>query len=196
MFYLSTSFLKNLSFCTCHIFRFPSFCWFISILSVQLWHFHKLSINQILQSLKIIIWYKKIIIWYKYLLLFDRVFLELFGRNFYKVDLKLFFICLLEMVVGPFWKYSANTLQLLLGSPFKGRYLHITIDICVSFKGMELAHYTCYWAPFESKLLTHYNCCVGPLWKHSTCTLQFLLVAPLKARYSHITIVGGPVTAR
>ena len=36
------------------------------------------------QSLKIIIWYNKNIIWYKYLLLFDRVFSELFGRNYNK----------------------------------------------------------------------------------------------------------------
>jgi len=44
--------------------------------------------------------------WYAYLLLFDRVFSELFGRNFnptflgIEVALKLFFICTLEMVVG------------------------------------------------------------------------------------------------
>ena len=38
-----------------------------------------------------------------------------------EVGLKLFFICLLEMVVGPLWLYSTNTLQLLLGGPFKGR---------------------------------------------------------------------------
>jgi len=48
-----------------------------------------------------------VIIWYKYLLLFDRVFSELFGRNFnpqflgIEVGLKLFFICTLEMVVRP-----------------------------------------------------------------------------------------------
>jgi len=51
--------------------------------------------------------------------------------------------------------------------------------------------------PFESKVLTHCNCCLGHLWNHSTCTLQFLLVGPLKARYLHIAIVvGGPLKAR
>jgi len=45
--------------------------------------------------------------------------------------------------------------------------------------------------PFEGIVLTHYNCCLGHLWNHSTCTLQFLLVAPLKARYLHIAIVVG-----
>jgi len=38
----------------------------------------------------------------------------------------------------------------------------------------------------DSSLLTHYSCCWGPLWQHSTCTLQLLLVATLKARYLHI----------
>ena len=82
MFYSTTSFLQNLSFCTWYIFLL-----FADPLGYFLFSFGifiKLSINQVLQSLKIIIWYKKIIIWYKYLLLFDRVFSDLFGINFNK----------------------------------------------------------------------------------------------------------------
>jgi len=50
--------------------------------------------------------------------------------------------------------------------------------------------------PLENKVLTHYNCCWGPLQKHVTCTLQFLLVA-FKSKYLHINVaVGGPLKAR
>jgi len=45
----------------------------------------------------------------------------------------------------------------------KARYLHSTVAV---------------WGLFESKILTHYTCCWGPLWKLSTYTLQFLLGAP------------------
>jgi len=107
MFYSTTSFLQNLSFCTWHIFLFPSFADPLGYFLFNCRIFIKLSINQVLQSLKIIIWYNKNIIWYRYLLLFDRVFSELLEEtltnNFLgiEVGLKLFFICLLEMVVGP-----------------------------------------------------------------------------------------------
>jgi len=61
-----------------------------------------------------------------YFLLFDRVFSELFGRNFNRystifsgteVGSKLFFICSLQMEVGSLWKDSTYTLQLMFGAP-------------------------------------------------------------------------------
>jgi len=60
------------------------------------------------------------------LLLFDRVFSELFGRNFNRystiflgieVVLKLIVIRSLEMVLGLLWKDGTYTLQLLFGAP-------------------------------------------------------------------------------
>jgi len=81
MFYSTTSFLQNLHG------TFSFFLLFADPLGYFLFNCRisiKLSINQVLQSLQIIIWYNKNIIWYKYLLLFDRAFSELFGRNFNK----------------------------------------------------------------------------------------------------------------
>jgi len=41
----------------------------------------------------------------------------------------------------------------MLGSPLKVEYLHIAVEVGI---------------PFESRLLTHYKCCWGPLSKQST----------------------------
>jgi len=54
-----------------------------------MWHFHKIintpntPISNNHHSVQKLSFGKKVIIWYKCLLLFDRVFSELFGRNFY-----------------------------------------------------------------------------------------------------------------
>jgi len=48
-------------------------------------------------------------------------------------------------------------------------------------------------SPFQSKVLTHYTCCRGPLSNQGTYTLKLLLEALLKARYLNIAIaVGAP----
>jgi len=51
-----------------------------------------------------------------------------------KVGLKLFFSCLLGVVMGPLSKYGTNTLQLLLGVFLNGRCLHITVAVGGSLK--------------------------------------------------------------
>jgi len=50
-------------------------------------------------------------------------------------------------------------LNLLLGSPLKARYLHITAAIGGIFESKEFY----IGRPFESKVLIHFICCWGPL---------------------------------
>ena len=99
---------------------FSSFCCSTWILSVQLWHFHKI-INKINIPIsknhhfveKIIIMYKKLsfdINISSYLIgSFQNFLEEILTHNFFgiEVGLKLSFICTLEMVVGPLWKHSS-----------------------------------------------------------------------------------------
>jgi len=96
-----------------------------------------------------------------------------------------------EILTHNFFRYRSwfeAFLYLLIvdggGVTLKGRYLHITVAV---------------GDPFDSIVLAYYNCCLGPLWKHITCTLQLLLVATLKARYSTCTLkllLGAPLKAR
>ena len=93
---------------------------------------------------------------FSYLLASFHNFLEeILTHNFWgiEVGLKLFFIWSLEMVVGPLWKDGIYTLG-----------------------------YSCCWGYFDSMYLHITIACLGPIWKHVTCTLQLLLVAPLLER--------------
>jgi len=107
---------------------------------------------------------------------------EISNHNFLgiEVGLKLFFIFTLEMVVKPLWKHSTYTLQILLVAPVKARHLHIT-SCWGPFESIVLTRYNCFWQPLSTQGILHYSYCWGPLWKHNSYTLQLLFGAPLKA---------------
>ena len=107
---------------------------------------------------------------------------------------------------GPLWKQGAYTLQLLLGAslkarnialhlllgaPLKLRCLHIAVAVGGPLKAEYLHTKVSFRGPsimFKSKILTHFSCCWGPLWKQITVKLQLLLGAPLKVKYLHIKV--------
>ena len=150
---------------------FSSFCCSIWILSVQLWHFHKI-INKLNIPIpknhhlveRIIIWYKKLsfgINISSYLIGYFQNFLdEILTHDFLGIEVgsKLIFIFTLEMV-GPLWKHSSL-----------------------------LTHYSCCWWPLWKQGTYTIKLLLGPFWKQGAYTLHMLLGTPLKAWYLHIKI--------
>jgi len=55
------------------------------------------------------------------------------------------------------------TLQLLLEAPLKATYYHITFAVGSLLESKEFYITVAVWGPFESKVLTHYNCFWRPL---------------------------------
>jgi len=89
------------------------------------------------------------------------------------------------------------------GVPLKGRYVHITVAVGVTFHSIARANYNCCLCLFESiilhiivatgghsesKVLTHYNCWWEASLKARNFALELLLWAPLKAKCLYITI--------
>ena len=133
---------------------------------------------------------------------FQNVLEEILTHNFSGIDvgLKIFFICLLKMAVGPLWKYGSlltyysccqvflwkegtYTLQLLLVGPLKARHLHIKVAV---------------WVPFESTVAySHIKLLFGTLLKAKYLRITIAVGGHLKARYLHITLaVGVPFESR
>jgi len=123
------------------------------------------------------------------LLLIDRVFSELFGRNFnpkcfrYRSWFEAFpylhigdgggwwgpfeskrkVTYTLKLLFGPLSKDSTCTLQLLLVAPLKASYLHITTAVDSLLESKEFYITVAVGGPFESIVLTHYDCCLGTI---------------------------------
>jgi len=69
---------------------------------------------------------------------------------------------------GPLWKHSTNTLRLLFRATLKARYYHIATAVGSLLEIMEFYIRVADWGPFGSIVLTHYDCCLGSLWKQGT----------------------------
>jgi len=60
-------------------------------------------------------------------------------------------------------KQGTYTLKLLLGEPLKARHLQIAIAVDSFFESKEFYITVGVGGPFESVILTHYNCFLEPL---------------------------------
>jgi len=65
--------------------------------------------------------------------------------------------------LGPLSRQGAYNLRLLFGAPLKARYYHIAIAVGSLLEVMEFYIRVSDWGPFQSIVLTHYDCCLGPL---------------------------------
>jgi len=74
---------------------------------------------------------------------------EILTHNFLgiEVGLKLFFVCTLEMVVKPLWKYGTYTLKLLFGPLWKHRTCTLQMLLVAPVKARHLQITSC-WGPF------------------------------------------------
>jgi len=79
----------------------------------------------------------------------------------------------------PQWKFSAYATDLDRVS----RVHTVAVEGLSESRVIRITHYNCYWRPFQSRVLAHYTCYWEPFWKQSTCTLQLVLRALLKAEY-------------
>jgi len=68
----------------------------------------------------------------------------------------------IAIAVGGLFESKEFYVAVAVGGPLKARYPHITIALGGLFESKECYVTVAVGGPFESKDLTHYNCCWGP----------------------------------